>query len=100
MFFAAAFVVIFGAVACGGGEEEAKDQKEQAEEQAKEQVEEAKEEVEKAKGAPTEGTEKQDTTPQVAGPVTKYEDLPEDVKAKLPEKEKQELQQELPEKAQ
>ncbi len=41
-----------------------------------------------------------DMTPQVSGPVQKYEDLPEEVKAKLSEKAKQELKQDLPEKGQ
>ncbi len=100
IFFAIALVIIFGAVTCGGEEEKAKEQAKEAKEQAKEQAEEQKEQVEEAKGEPAEGIEKQDTTPRVSGPVTAFEDLPEEVKAKLPEEEQQELKQELQEKAQ
>ncbi len=96
--FAIAFVLASAPVACGGGEEEAKQQAEEAKEQAKEQAKEAKEQVQEAKGEKEKGDIKQDE-PQVGGPVTKYEDLPEEVKAKLPEQAKQELKQELPEKA-
>jgi len=98
--FAIAFVLVAAPLACGGEDEqqqveEAKEQVEEAKEQAKEQVQEAKEQVQEAKGEKAKGDIKQDQ-PQVSGAVKNYEDLPEEVKAKLPEEAKQEIQQKLP----
>jgi hypothetical protein len=92
IFFTTALVVIFGAVACGGGEqEEVKGQQDKAK---------VEEEVKKGDVEPVERTKTQDTTGQQSAPVAKYEDMPEDVKAKLPEEAKQDLKQDLPQKGQ
>ncbi len=77
IFFATVFIVIFGVVACGGQESQPT------------QVEETKEE------APAQQTEEKVVTEKksvVSEPVTKYEDLPEELKAKLPEELKQKMQ--------
>jgi len=77
---AAASVVIFASVACGGEESQPTQIEETEEETSGQQIEE-KVVAEK--------------TSVVAGPVTSYEELPEEVKAKLPEEAKQELIQKL-----
>jgi len=73
---AAASVVIFASVACGG------------EESQPTQIEETEEET---SGQQIEEKVVEEKTSVVAGPVTSYEELPEEVKAKLPEEAKQEL---------
>jgi hypothetical protein len=75
--FAIAFVLVAAPLACGGGEAE-KQQVEEAKEQATEQAQEAKEQAQEAKGDKT--------------TVAKYEDLPEEVKAKMTEEAKQKIQ--------
>ena len=75
-FLAAASVVIFASVACGG------------EESQPTQIEETEEET---SGQQIEEKVVEEKTSVVAGPVTSYEELPEEVKAKLPEEAKQEL---------
>ena len=91
--FAIAFVLVAAPLACGGEDEQ--QQVEEAKEQVEEAKEQAKEQVQEAKGEKAKGDIKQDQ-PQVSGAVKNYEDLPEEVKAKLPEEAKQEIQQKLP----
>jgi len=79
-FLAATSVVIFASVACGG------------EESQPTQIEETEEET---SGQQIEEKVVEEKTSVVAGPVTSYEELPEEVKAKLPEEAKQELIQKL-----
>ena len=76
-FLAATSVVIFASVACGGEES----QPTQVEEEPKEET----------SGQQIEEKVVEEKTSVVAGPVTSYEELPEEVKAKLPEEAKQEL---------
>jgi hypothetical protein len=79
-FLAAASVVIFASVACGGEASQPTQVEETKEEPSVQQIEEKVVE---------------ETTSVVAGPVTSYEELPEEVKAQLPEEAKQELIQKL-----
>ena len=75
--FALAFLLVAAPAACGGGEDE-KQQVEEAKEQVTEQVQEAKEQAQEAKGEKAK--------------VAKYEDLPEEIKAKMTEEAKQKIQ--------
>ena len=81
--FAIAFVLVAAPLACGGEDEqqqveEAKEQAKEQAQEAKEQAQEAKEQVQEAKGEKAK--------------VAKFEDLPEEVKAKMPEEVKQKIQ--------
>src|SRR5215213_8249598 len=88
--FATAFVfIVFGAAAGGGGEEKSQPQKEEVKE---EEIKEEK--VKEQTKAPEEEQKKEEEgAPEVKGPVKGFEDLPEEVKAKLPEEAKQEIKQ-------
>ena len=98
LLLASAFVFIaFGAVACGGGEEESQPAPEEEKKEEKKEVK--KEEKTLEVKAPEEEKKKEEVKePKVGGPVQKFEDLPEEVKEKLPEEAKQEIKQGLPEK--
>src|SRR5215203_1008347 len=99
LLLASAFVfIVSGAVACGGGEEESQPAPE--EEKKEEEKKEVKKEEKKLEvKAPEEEKKKEEVKePKVGGPVQKFEDLPEEVKEKLPEEAKQEIKQDLPEK--
>src|SRR5215203_6145076 len=104
LLFATALVFTYVTVACGAEEEP---QKEVTREFTKEvtvvqpaaepkkgevKKEEPKKEEVKKEEVPKEGG-------KVGEPVKKFEDLPEEVKEKLPEEAKQEIKQELPAKA-
>jgi hypothetical protein len=98
LLLASAFVFIaFGTVACGGGEEESQPAPEEEKKEEKKEVK--KEEKTLEVKAPEEEKKKEEVKePKVGGPVQKFEDLPEEVKEKLPEEAKQEIKQGLPEK--
>ena len=81
--FAIAFVLVAAPLACGGEDE--KQQVEEAKEQVNEQVQEAKEQAQEAKEQAQEAKGEK-------AKVAKYEDLPEEVKAKMPEEAKQKIQ--------
>jgi hypothetical protein len=88
--FAIAFVLVAAPVACGGEDE--KQQVEEAKEQVKEQVQEAKEQAQEAKEQAQEAKEQVQEAKGEKAKVAKYEDLPEEVKAKMPEEAKQKIQ--------
>jgi gas vesicle protein len=99
--FAIAFVLVAAPLACGGEDEnqQVEEAKEQAKEQVQEQVQEAKEQAQEAKEQAQEAKEQvQEAKEQVQeaegekAKAPKYEDLPEEVKAKMPEGAKQKMQ--------
>jgi penicillin-binding protein 1B len=89
--FAIAFVLVAAPLACGGGEAE-KQQVEEAKEQATEQAQEAKEQAQEAKEQAQEAKEQAQEAKGDKTTVAKYEDLPEEVKAKMTEEAKQKIQ--------
>ena len=89
--FALAFLLVAAPLACGGGEDE-KQQVEEAKEQVNEQVQEAKEQAQEAKAQAQEAKEQAQEAKGDKAKVAKYEELPEEVKAKMPEEAKQKVQ--------
>jgi len=89
LLFATAFVFTAVAVACGGQETKKEVTKEKEVTTVVQQPVEPKKEEPK-KEEPKEGG-------KAGEPVQKYEDLPPEVKEKLPEEAKQEIKQKLPE---
>jgi len=88
--FAIAFVLVAAPLACGGEDEQ--QQVEEAKEQAKEQAQEAKEQAQEAKEQAQEAKEQVQEAKGEKAKVAKFEDLPEEVKAKMPEEVKQKIQ--------